>query len=91
MPKWMHILWPSFLTSILGETVFFALIDPKELYLLGEAVRWSPIAVYSTGFMLFWGLTSLTSALCFFFQRPAADFNSPPRSRSRGKHHLHSV
>lgn len=92
MLKWMHILWPSFLTSILGEIAFFSLIDPRELYLLGEPVRWEPVAVYSTGFMLFWALTGLTAALCFFFQKPAAELNALPPARPSGKRrHLRSV
>lgn len=91
MLKWMSILWPSFVTSILGEVVFFAFIDPQELYLMGQPVRWSPIAVYSVGFLMFWALTALTAALCFFFQKPPAEINRPPRTRSDGHRHLHSV
>lgn len=91
MLKWVFILWPSFVTSILGEIAFFAFIDPQELYLMGEPVRWSPIAVYSMGFLMFWALTALTAALCFFFQKPAEEINHPRRARPRGQRHLHSV
>lgn len=75
--KWVHVLWPSFVAAIFGEVFFFAFIDPKELYLLGEPVRWSPIAVYSIGFFMFWALTGLTTALTHFFDKPASEINGP--------------
>ena len=68
--KWVYILWPAFITAVFGEMVFFPFIDPQELYLLGQPVFWSPVAVYSTGFLMLWALTSLTSWLCYFFQKP---------------------
>lgn len=92
MLKWIFILWPSFVTAALGEIVFFAFIDPQELYLMGKPVSWSPVAVYSVGFLMFWALTALTASLCFFFQKPASEINHPPRAQSGGaRRHLHSV
>lgn len=92
MLKWIFILWPSFVTAALGEIVFFALVDPQELYLMGKPVDWSPIAVYSVGFLMFWALTALTAALCFFFQKPASDINHPKRVQPAGtRRHLRSV
>ena len=75
MLKWIHILWLSFLTAVLGEMAFFVVIDPQELYLMGQPVRWSPMAVYSVGFFMFWSLTALTAALVVFMQRPASEVN----------------
>ena len=40
------ILWPSFIVGGVAETVFFTLINPQELYLFGQPVNWSPIAVF---------------------------------------------
>lgn len=73
MLKWINILWQSFMTAALGELVFFVIIDPQELYLMGEPVRWSPMAVYSVGFFMFWSLTVLTAALVVFMQTPASE------------------
>lgn len=81
MLKWINILWQSFLTATLGEVVFFVIIDPQELYLMGEPVRWSPMAVYSVGFFMFWALTSLTAALVVFMQKPAAEVNHTSSTR----------
>jgi len=75
MLKWINILWQSFLTATLGEVAFFVLIDPQELYLMGEPVRWSPMAVYSAGFFMFWSLTALTAALAVFMLKPPVEVN----------------
>jgi len=73
----MWILWPSFLVGGVAEAVFFTLIDPQELYLLGEPVHWSPTAVYSVGFLLFWLVAAASSALTSFLQRTAGEVNRP--------------
>lgn len=69
------ILWPSFIIGGIAESVFFTLIDPQELYLLGEPVHWSRTAVYSVGFFLFWGVAAASSAFTCFLQRSARDIN----------------
>ncbi len=71
----MWILWPSFIVGGVAEAVFFTLIDPQELYLLGEPVHWSPTAVYSVGFFLFWLVAAASSAFTCFLQRGANDVN----------------
>lgn len=88
--KWIYILWPSFVTAVLGEVVFFALINPKELYLLGQPVYWSPIAIYSVGFLMFWGLTAMTASLYYFFQKPADEINHLDDKPAAKMHHSHS-
>lgn len=75
MSKGFYLLWLSFFTAIFGETVFFALIDPKQLYLFGEPVYWSPTMVYSVGFFMFWSLTGLTAALVGLMLKPGAEVN----------------
>jgi hypothetical protein len=71
----MWILWPSFIVGGVAEGVFFTLIDPQELYLLGEPVHWSPTAVYSVGFFLFWLVASASSAFTCFLQRGITEVN----------------
>jgi hypothetical protein len=91
MLKWINILWLSFMTAALGEIVFFVLIDPQELYLLGEPVRWSPMAVYSVGFFMFWSLTALTAALTAFMLKPGSEVNHPATSRPGQARHSPSA
>jgi hypothetical protein len=83
MPKWIKLLWLSFFTAILGETAFFAVIDPQLLYLFGEPVSWSPTMVYSVGFFMFWSLTGLTAALVGLMLKPGEAVNREPEMRAR--------
>lgn len=83
MSKWINSLWLSFFTAALGETAFFALIDPKQLYLFGEPVSWSPMVIYSGGFFMFWGLTALTAAVVTLMQKPGEEINREPEIRAR--------
>ena len=69
MQKFSYIYGPSIVMAVLAEIVFFAVINPKDLYLFGEPVYWSPMAVYSVGFLLFWALTASTVALSMFMQQ----------------------
>lgn len=81
MSKTIHLLLLSFFTAVLGETFFFAVIDPQQLYLFGEAVAWSREVVYSVGFFMFWSLTALTAGLVALMLKPAAEVNRPALSR----------
>ena len=83
MSKWIHLLSLSFFTAILGETVFFAVIDPQLLYLFGEPVTWSPMVVYSVGFFMFWSLTALTAGLVALMLKPGDAVNQEPQVRAR--------
>jgi hypothetical protein len=83
MSKSIHLLSLSFFTAILGETVFFAVIDPQLLYLFGEPVSWSPMVVYSVGFFMFWSLTALTAGLVALMLKPGAAVNREPQDRAR--------
>lgn len=83
MSKSIQLLLLSFFTAILGETVFFAVIDPQLLYLFGEPVEWSPMVVYSVGFFMFWALTALTAGLVILMLKPGAAVNQEPQVRAR--------
>jgi len=63
----MAAAWPSFLVALCAEFVFFALVDPAELPVLGLQPPLSRPAVYTFGFFAFWALGALSSALTLFF------------------------
>jgi hypothetical protein len=73
--KAIWILWPSFIVGGIAEVVFFTLIDPQELYLLGEPVSLGRLASYSIGFLLFWALAAASSAFTCFLQRGSREVN----------------
>ncbi|HEY3433785.1 MAG TPA: hypothetical protein VGK09_14685 [Rhodocyclaceae bacterium] len=87
--KWIYIFWPSFVTAVFGEMAFFAFIDPQELYLFGEPVQWSSMAVYSTGFLMFWSLTALTAAFCYFFQHLPVEADPKEKQNAQPLAHFH--
>lgn len=62
----IYILWPSFIVGGIGETLFFTVFDPKELYLFGEPSSLSRLAVYSIGFFLCWAFAAAASAFTWF-------------------------
>ena len=77
MRRLMWILWPSFIVAGVAEVVFFTVIDPQELYLLGEPVTMSRLGTYSVGFLLFWTLAAASSAFTCFLQRSSREVNRP--------------
>ena len=66
----ISILWPSFLTAAAATVLFFALFDPRELLAYTEFADISRVGAYTVGFFLFWLLTSTSSTLTAYFQRP---------------------
>jgi hypothetical protein len=80
MKKWMAILWPSFLMAGVADGVFFSLVNPQELYLLGKEVAYPPLATYSIGFFAFWAICATSSTLTHFLDRHESIINWPQRS-----------
>lgn len=60
------VLWPAFIASGIAESVFFTVIDPQQLYLLGKPVELPAIATYSLGFLMFWIICSGSSLMTWF-------------------------
>lgn len=77
MQKLIQVLWPSFLVAGMVEVVFFTVINPRELYLLGEPVYLDPLATYSIGFFAFWLICAASSLTTVYFQRSADEINHP--------------
>lgn len=75
MRKLMELLWPSFLVAGVAEMAFFTLLDPKELFLFGQPVHFSPLATYSIGFFGFWLACGASSLLTWFLGRSADEVN----------------
>ena len=74
----VSILWPAFIVALLAEFVFFALVDPAELPLLGLMQPLSRPAVYTFGFFSFWGLGCLSSSLTLYFLQATRTAGSTP-------------
>ncbi len=81
MLKWSQVLWASFMIAALAEALFFTVIDPKTLYLLGEPVQYSPVATYSIGFLFFWLICAAASGVTAYLLRRPKDVNAEIREK----------
>jgi len=81
MREFAAVLWPSFVVAVVGELIFFTVIDPAELYFLGAQVELGPLATYSIGFLLFWALAAASSSFTAFLLRTAGDINGDSHAR----------
>jgi hypothetical protein len=70
------ILWPGFLVSGVATVVVFTVIDPVQVSACMGGPQVSYTAAYSMGFFLFWLMTSLSSLLTCYFQRPCETMGS---------------
>ena len=63
----------------------FALIDPSDLRWFGGApIEWSAQAVYTVGFLLFWAIISMATAMTALLSLAPAELNAlGKRSRTR--------
>lgn len=59
----MTVLWPAFLMAAVSCGILFSLIDPLDLVIFGERVSLAPQAIYTLGFLLFWGLGCVSSII----------------------------
>ena len=84
MKRALKILWPAFIAAGVLEMLVFALIDPTDLHWFGGAqIGWSAQAVYTVGFLLFWAIISIATAMTALLMLPPAELNAiGKRSRS---------
>src|SRR4029450_11478967 len=47
------VLWPAFLVACVAELVFFSLVDPSDLHLLGMPLELDRMPIYTLGFFGF--------------------------------------
>ena len=69
------VLWPSFLAACAASLLFFAAVDPILLRDAGPRL-FAGIereAGYALGFLFFWGVGALASALRVYLVRTARD------------------
>lgn len=69
----MQVLWPAFLVAIVAEGVFFSMVDPHELVIVGLHLADSRGAAYTAGFLLFWALFTISSSLTYILVNGIGD------------------
>ena len=71
------VLWPAFIAAGVLEMLVFALIDPADLHWFGgAAITWSAQAVYTVGFLLFWAIISMATAMTSLLLRAPVELNA---------------
>lgn len=71
------VLWPAFLTAGVLDALVFAVIDPHELRWFGGAlIGWTPVAIYSVTFLIFWAGTSAAASMTALLSLSDAEVNA---------------
>lgn len=73
----MQVLWPAFLVAIVAEGVFFSMVDPHELVIVGIHLADSRAAAYTVGFLIFWALFTISSALTYILVNGLGNASGP--------------
>ena len=73
----LRILWPSFIFAGVLEMMVFAVIDPGDMrWFGGPPIGWTPVAIYSITFFIFWFVISGAGALTALLMRTADEINA---------------
>ncbi len=57
------VLWPAFFTAGVLDAMVFAVLDPRDLrWFGGTHFGWSPVAVHSVTFLIFWAAITAATA-----------------------------
>lgn len=59
----MSILWPAFLAACALEMLVFGMVDPSDLGWIGQHMEITRQTVYALAFLIFWGVTTVSSAM----------------------------
>ena len=71
------VLWPGFLTAGVLDAMVFAVLDPRELrWFGGGLIGWTPIAVHSVTFLIFWAAISAAAAMTALLLVSDAEVNA---------------
>jgi len=59
----LRVLWPAFFTAGVLDAMVFAVLDPHDLRWFGGTLfGWSPVAVHSVTFLIFWAAITAATA-----------------------------
>ena len=75
--RWMAVAWPSFLLAGVLEMLVFAFVDPQALQGgAGGALGWTPMAVYTVSFVVFWAVLAACAAITLVLDASPTEVNS---------------
>jgi len=72
----LTILWPAFLMAGVLEMVVFSVVAPGQLHWFGgEALQFTPAAVYTAAFFVFWAVVTLSGVITRLLDGDPEDIN----------------
>lgn len=74
----LAVLWPAFLVAGLAEGLLFSMFDPHDIRVFGMDLDVSPMAVYTVGFFLLWGMCGISGLLTAYVITGLRDPMSDP-------------
>lgn len=74
----MWVAWPAFLLAGVLEVLVFALVDPQDLHWFGRPIELSRQGVYTLSFLVFWGITMISSGLTTLLSMSPFEVNRCP-------------
>lgn len=73
----LRILWPAFLMAGALEAMVFVVVDPHEMrWYGGPLIGWTPMAIYSVTFLIFWSVIATAGALTLLLTLTADEINA---------------
>jgi hypothetical protein len=80
----LRVLWPAFFTAGVLDAMVFAVLDPRDLrWFGGTHFGWTPVAVHSVTFLIFWAAitaATATTALLLLSDAEVNAFGESPAS-----------
>jgi hypothetical protein len=71
------VLWPAFFTAGVLDAMVFAVLDPRDLrWFGGGQFGWSPVAVHSVTFLIFWAAITAAAATTALLLLSDAEVNA---------------
>jgi hypothetical protein len=71
------VLWPAFFTAGVLDAMVFAVLDPHDLRWFGGSLfGWSPVAVHSVTFLIFWAAITAATATTALLLLSDAEVNA---------------
>ncbi len=75
--QWMAVGWTSFFAAGVLEMLVFAVVDPTHQHDGIWIWEWSPSAVYTVAFFVFWSVTAAAGATAQWLLASSEDINQP--------------
>lgn len=73
----LRILWPAFFMAGMLEAMVFVVVDPHEMrWYGGPLIGWTPLAIYSVTFLIFWSVIATAGAMTLLLTLTAEEINA---------------